>query len=59
VVGGKQFFIASPLWTGLMAQVNQGAASLHLPSVGFANPMLYAIGGSTNYPHAFHDITTG
>ena len=42
-----------------MAQVNQGAASLHLPSVGFANPMLYAIGGSTNYPHAFHDITTG
>jgi subtilase family serine protease len=55
--GGTSF--ASPLWAGFMALANERIESLGLPSVGFANPLLYTIGNSPNYPNAFHDITTG
>jgi len=41
-VGGTS--AASPLWTGFMALVNQQAASLGNPAVGFVNPAIYAIG---------------
>jgi subtilase family serine protease len=51
-VGGTS--VASPLWAGFMALVNQQAALIGKPPVGFINPALYSIGGS-----AFHDITTG
>ena len=50
---------AAPLWAGFMALVNQQAASNGVPSVGFANPALYAIGKSANYARSFHDTTTG
>jgi hypothetical protein len=51
--------LATPLWAGFMALVNQQAAANGHPPVGFANPALYAIGKSTNYLSCFHDITTG
>jgi hypothetical protein len=51
--------LATPLWAGFMAMVNQQAAVQGLPPVGFANPALYAIGKSTNYHNSFHDITSG
>jgi hypothetical protein len=51
--------LAAPLWAGFMALVNQQAADNGQPPVGFINPALYAIGKSTNYQSAFHDITTG
>jgi subtilase family serine protease len=51
--------MATPLWAGFMALVNQQAAANGQPPVGFANPALYAIGKSTNYHACFHDITTG
>ena len=51
--------LATPLWAGFMALVNQQAAANGQPPVGFANPALYAIGKSTNYHSCFHDITTG
>lgn len=51
--------LATPLWAGFMALVNQQGAANGQPPVGFANPALYAIAQSTNYPFCFHDITTG
>jgi hypothetical protein len=51
--------LATPLWAGFMALVNQAAAARGQPPIGFANPALYAIGKSTNYHNCFHDITNG
>jgi subtilase family serine protease len=51
--------LATPLWAGFMALVNQQAAANGQPLIGFVNPALYAIGKSTNYLSCFHDITTG
>jgi len=58
-VGGTS--CASPLWAGFMALVNQRAASLGKPAIGFANPPIYAIGRGNyaNYTNCFHDIITG
>lgn len=51
---------AAPLWAGLTAIVNAQAANDGLPSVGFLNPALYAIGtNSTKYARDFHDVTLG
>jgi uncharacterized membrane protein len=57
VVGGTS--AAAPLWTGFIALANQQAAANAEPRVGFLNPLLYAIGNSSNYGSDFHDITTG
>ncbi len=51
--------LATPLWAGFMALVNQQAADNGQPPVGFVNPALYAIAKSTNYASCFHDITVG
>jgi hypothetical protein len=51
--------LATPLWAGFMALVNQKAAALHQPPIGFANPALYSIAKSASYPVSFHDVTTG
>ena len=56
-VGGTS--AATPLWAGFTALINQQAAGLGLPSVGFLNPALYAIGTGPVYATNFHDITTG
>jgi Pro-kumamolisin, activation domain len=56
-VGGTS--AAAPLWAGFTALVNQQAADLGKPAVGFLNPALYAIGKGPNYAAAFHDITNG
>jgi uncharacterized repeat protein (TIGR01451 family) len=50
---------ASPLWASFTAMVNQQAASVGLPSVGFLNPTLYAIGQGPGYTTNFHDMTFG
>jgi hypothetical protein len=42
-----------------MALVNQQAAANGQPSIGFANPALYAIGNGSAYNSCFHDITSG
>jgi hypothetical protein len=42
-----------------MALVNQQAAAEGLPSIGFANPVIYAIGKGSSYNSCFHDITSG
>jgi len=56
-VGGDS--VASPLWAGFIALVNQQAAANGQPPVGFINPAIYAIGRGTNYINCFHDIRTG
>ena len=57
VLGGTS--AATPLWAGFAALVNQQAAASGKPSLGFVNPALYAIGKSSGYSAAFHDITLG
>jgi hypothetical protein len=58
-IGGTS--ASSPQWAGFMALVNEAAASLNQPPVGFANPAIYALGKGSYpaYANAFHDITTG
>src|SRR5262249_42472912 len=56
-VGGTS--LAAPLWAGFMALVNQQAVANGQPTIGFANPALYAIAKSTNYAACFHDVITG
>jgi len=51
--------LATPLWAGFIALVNQQAAANGQSPIGFINPALYAIGKSTNYLTCFNDITTG
>ena len=56
-IGGTS--CAAPLWAGFTALVNQQAEADSLPTVGFINPAIYAIGTGTTYTACFHDITTG
>ena len=56
-VGGTS--CAAPLWAGFTALLNQQAALAGIPTVGFLNPAIYAIGKGPNYTADFHDITTG
>ena len=51
--------IAAPLWAGFTALVNEQAVVNGLPTVGFLNPALYAIGQGPNYTNCFHDIIRG
>ncbi len=51
--------IAAPLWAGFTALINQQAALLSKPAVGFLNPALYRLGRDAKYATLFHDITVG
>lgn len=51
--------LASPLWAGYLALVNQQSKAAGRSTVGFINPAIYAIGKSSSYGSAFHDITSG
>lgn len=51
-VGGTS--AAAPEWAAFAALVNQQAKAAGKPNLGFANPKLYATGGT-----GFHDITSG
>ncbi len=56
-IGGTS--AAAPLWAAYIALVNQQAASLGQPPVGFINPAVYAIGNGPGYSTNFHDTVTG
>lgn len=52
--------IAAPLWAGFMALINEQNAAVGLPPVGFANPVMYAIGKAPLlYPTDFNDAVGG
>jgi len=46
---------SAPLWAGVIALADQYAHR----DLGFINPAIYAMGRSSNYHKAFHDITSG
>ena len=56
-IGGTS--CAAPLWAGFTALVNQQGEAGGLPTVGFINPAIYAIGEGVTYASCFHDITSG
>ena len=56
-IGGTS--CSAPLWAGLSALANQQAVASGKPSVGFINPVVYAIGTGAAYAQDFHDTTTG
>ena len=57
IVGGTS--AAAPLWSGFIALANQQAAANAKSRVGFLNPLVYAIGESSNYSADFNDIRSG
>jgi subtilase family serine protease len=56
-VGGTS--VAAPLWAGITAMINQKAASVGQPRVGFLNPAIYQLGLGNSYATTFHDVKTG
>jgi kumamolisin len=50
---------AAPLWAAFTACINQERLASQAPVLGFANPLLYAIGVGSSYAVDFHDITVG
>jgi uncharacterized repeat protein (TIGR01451 family) len=56
-VGGTS--AAAPLWAAFTALVNQQAATLGQPPVGFINPAIYAIGTGMDFTSDFHDTENG
>jgi subtilase family serine protease len=55
--GGTSF--AAPMWAGYLALANQQAVANGSAAPGFINPAVYALGLSSGYGAAFHDITSG
>jgi hypothetical protein len=49
---------AAPTWASLIALANASRACNGSP-IGFANPVLYRVAGSSAYASTFNDITTG
>lgn len=62
ILGGEPISIggtsaASPTFAGFVSLLNDARIKAGLPSLGFLNPLIYAIGQA--HPDAFNDITTG
>jgi hypothetical protein len=55
-IGGTS--LAAPRWAGFLALANEQAAT-NGETIGFLNPLVYAIGQKSGYDTAFHDITSG
>ena len=50
---------AAPIWAAFATLVNQKLTSDGKARLGFANPALYQVGRSAQYPVAFHDVDDG
>jgi len=55
IIGAGGTSASAPLWAAVIALADQDAGR----NLGFVNPALYQIGGSTQYHQAFQDVTTG
>jgi len=51
--------LATPLWAGIMALLNQYVTQHNRPILGFVNPTLYALGDNSQPYTPFHDVTVG
>jgi uncharacterized repeat protein (TIGR01451 family) len=56
-IGGTS--CAAPLWAAFTSLVNEQAASVGKPPIGFLNPTIYSICKGPLYPLTMHDIITG
>ncbi|MGO8672517.1 MAG: kelch repeat-containing protein [Capsulimonadaceae bacterium] len=64
---GEQYYLdvngtsaASPLWAGLLADVNAGRSAVSEPGIGFADPAIYSLAEvPSTYASDFHDINDG
>jgi len=50
---------SAPLWAGLAALINEQAANMSKPPVGYFNPALYQLAKGNLYSVLFHDVTSG
>ncbi|MGZ3659656.1 MAG: S53 family peptidase [Bdellovibrionota bacterium] len=57
LVGGTS--CAAPMWAAFLGLVNQKRVADGHARIGFANPSLYQVAKSAQYPVAFHDIADG
>lgn len=57
VIGGTS--CAAPLWASFTALVNQKRVAAQKHTLGFANPVYYAIGTGSSYAADFHDVADG
>ncbi|KAI0090980.1 tripeptidyl peptidase A [Irpex rosettiformis] len=55
LIGGTS--ASAPTFAGFVALLNDARIKAGLPTLGFLNPLIYAIGAT--HPTAFNDITTG
>src|SRR5262249_27864555 len=51
--------LAAPLWAAFTALANQQAQSIGSGTLGYANPLLYTVGTSSQYNQKFNDISGG
>lgn len=56
-IGGTS--AAAPSWAAFTAIANQKRAALGLSSIGFLNPILYAIASTPRYATDFQDVVSG
>lgn len=56
-IGGTS--LASPLWAGMLAVVNQYLAAQGKPAAGFLNPTVYSLATHAQTYTPFHDVTSG
>lgn len=57
LVGGTS--CAAPMWAAFFALVNQKRVADGLARIGQANPAIYQVAKSAQYPVAFHDVDDG
>lgn len=51
--------VATPMWAGFTALIDQYLVAQHRPPVGFFNPLLYGLANSAPHHAPFHDVTLG
>jgi hypothetical protein len=56
-IGGTS--LASPLWAGMLAVINQYLAAQSKPAAGFLNPTVYNLATHSQTYAPFHDVTSG
>lgn len=56
-IGGTS--LASPLWAGMLADINQYLAAQGKPAAGFLAPTLYNLANSSEPYPEYHDVTSG
>ena len=56
-IGGTS--LSSPLWAGILADINQYLAATGKQPAGFIDPTLYSLANASQPHAAYHDITSG